>query len=111
MTTDEALIKLLDESKRFLIALHRKGVKVPLEEYTAFKAAVQDASTCYHKPGSPMHGWRLQRRETGLLEAICEHGVGHPIPESAKFMATANKQDEWVWTMHGCDGCCSVHRL
>lgn len=23
--------------------------------------------------------WRRLRRETGLIEHLCEHGVGHPI--------------------------------
>ena len=41
-------------------------------------------------------------RETGLLEDVCEHGVGHP---NRDFL----KQEGWpsVWGVHGCDGCCS----
>jgi len=44
------------------------------------------------------------RRETGLIEHICEHGVGHPAIGSVDWM---NKQtDQDGWGIHGCDGCC-----
>lgn len=44
--------------------------------------------------------WTKIIRETGLVEYVCEHGVGHPDPESAKKMGEG-------WGVHGCDGCCS----
>ena len=50
--------------------------------------------------------WRIGYcwRETGLLEDVCEHGVGHPNQD---FL----KKEGWpdVWSVHGCDGCC--HQL
>lgn len=55
----------------------------------------------YDHTGSPMHGWPLTRRETGLLEAVCPDGIGHPIPESVSHMGNE------VWGVHGCDGCCA----
>lgn len=34
----------------------------------------------------------------GIIERLCEHGIGHTDPDSATFL----HQD----TVHGCDGCC-----
>lgn len=44
--------------------------------------------------------WTTITRETGLIEHVCVHGVGHPDPESAKELGEG-------WGIHGCDGCCS----
>ena len=44
-------------------------------------------------------------RETGLIEHICEHGVGHPCPDSAAYYGRLYKQDD-AYMVHGCDGCC-----
>lgn len=60
----------------------------------------------YDAPGHPLHGLPLLRRGTGLLEAICEHGVGHPIPESVEVLAKHYRHEPWVWEQHGCCGCC-----
>ena len=43
-------------------------------------------------------------RETGLLENICEHGIGHPNEEWLRKRDPDNKT--WL-RVHGCDGCCS----
>ena len=62
----------------------------------------------YNHPGSPMHGWPTARRYDifafGLIEAFCEHGVGHPIPESVEIKIL--KTGDSSWGTHGCDGCC-----
>lgn len=42
--------------------------------------------------------WRSDR---GIMERICEHGVGHPDPDHLSSIK-ANKTDG----IHGCDGCC-----
>lgn len=60
----------------------------------------------YNNPANPMHGWDLVTRETGLIEAMCPHGVGHPIPESSIHMDKKLKQAPGTWSTHGCDGCC-----
>ena len=49
----------------------------------------------------------LIRRETGLMEFLCEHGVGHPAKSSAHFMDVIHETEPGVWSTHGCDGCCS----
>lgn len=62
----------------------------------------------YIHPGSVMHGWSMRRRETGLLEAFCSHGIGHPIPESVRHMDARGPLGSCgAWGVHGCDGCCS----
>ena len=46
-------------------------------------------------------------RASGLIETVCEHGVGHPTYESAKKVAEKHGHDINTWLIHGCDGCCS----
>ena len=49
----------------------------------------------HHMRHLPQH-WRDDR---GIMERICEHGVGHPDLDSPW------KEGDWQW-VHGCDGCC-----
>lgn len=42
-------------------------------------------------------------RETGLIEDICSHGVGHPNDD---FIKTVPEKDWFSWSVHGCCGCC-----
>lgn len=46
------------------------------------------------------------RRESGLIELHCEHGVGHPAPASVHWM---HLHDEESMDIHGCCGCCRTH--
>lgn len=48
--------------------------------------------------------WKTIVRETGLVEHVCEHGIGHPDPESTKKL---DEGSDGMWGIHGCDGCCS----
>ncbi len=57
------------------------------------KCALHDPSD--HK----MRTWPRVMRESTLIERRCEHGVGHPDPDSAKFLGEG-------YSVHGCDGCC-----
>ena len=43
------------------------------------------------------------RRETGLIEHICKHGIGHPDPDSLAWLKNRGSKDGGI---HGCDGCC-----
>lgn len=45
----------------------------------------------------------LIRRETGLMEFVCKHGVGHPARDSIRFFENNGVSSLGV---HGCDGCC-----
>ena len=51
-----------------------------------------------HKPGEHhMVTWPLHwRNDRDIFERICEHGIGHPDPDSTPAGQSA----------HGCDGCC-----
>jgi len=61
----------------------------------------------FNSPGHPLHGRPMtQRRDTGLLEVRCRHGVGHPVPESAEAMDRRLGHAPGTWSTHGCDGCC-----
>lgn len=77
---------------------------VRLEHSDEVVRNTHDPSYCANRP-CPVHRrsdhpmramrqhWRDDRR---LMERICEHGVGHPDPDSPPWT-------DWV---HGCDGCC-----
>lgn len=58
-----------------------------------------------HNPSNHhMRDWPMVIRSSSLIERTCEHGVGHPDPDSARFL---NWRDgSLFWGVHGCDGCC-----
>lgn len=61
----------------------------------------------YEDPDHPLHRQPVSRRETGLLEVHCHHGVGHPIPASVEWLdAFGPEGAKGSWGTHGCDGCC-----
>jgi len=72
-----------------------------------------DASTSEASQGGVP--WRRTiRRETGLVENICEHGIGHPAYGSALYQDAIRGDEDGAWGVHGCDGCCQDpewHRL
>lgn len=49
--------------------------------------------------------WVTQRRETGLIEHRCEHGIGHPNFYSGIRLNGYSDKDN-AWGVHGCDLCC-----
>lgn len=57
------------------------------------------SDTRQNREGWP-HNWRTDR---GIMERICEHGVGHPDHDSAAYLARMGLEYENV---HGCDFCC-----
>ncbi len=48
---------------------------------------------------------KINPRETGLIELVCAHGVGHP---SEKLTRAAGRRWSPVDSTHGCDGCCAT---
>lgn len=52
-----------------------------------------------HNPSDHhMRDWpQVWRSDRGIVERLCEHGVGHPDPDCIY----AQKD-----SVHGCDGCC-----
>lgn len=62
--------------------------------------------TCViHRPTTyRLTGSRQILRRGGLIEDECEHGVGHPNPDSVAYFRWRNPEDNR--SLHGCDGCC-----
>ena len=60
--------------------------------------------TKYKKPK-----WAVQQitRASGLVEDICEHGVGHPNEE---WLQQHDFHGDLGFGVHGCDGCCSKEK-
>lgn len=66
------------------------------------KGCVLHKPTLHKLTGSP----QILRSST-LIEDQCQHGVGHPNPDSAAFL---NWRDgSHSWGVHGCDGCCGAY--
>lgn len=60
-----------------------------------------------HRPSNhKMRDWPMNLRETGLVERMCPHGVGHPDPDSAWWLERHLDHEQGTWGIHGCDGCC-----
>lgn len=58
-----------------------------------------------HNPSNhAMVYWPRHLRETGLVERMCQHGVGHPDPDSVYFFYQMT--GDLGWNNHECDGCC-----
>lgn len=45
------------------------------------------------------------RQDSGLLERICAHGVGHPDFDSTQWLESVGRDSQ---SSHGCDGCCAL---
>ena len=63
-----------------------------------------------HNPSEhKMRDWPIVVRSTTLIERTCEHGVGHPDPDSAAYLNWYYKVEKTQhgWGVHGCDGCCT----
>jgi len=60
---------------------------------------------CVHNPSNHhMRDWpQNYRTDTGVMERVCSHGVGHPDPDQP----WPKNDPRWI---HGCDGCCSPER-
>ena len=61
----------------------------------------------FHNPSNhKMKDWKKHVRydRGGLTERICEHGIGHPDPNSLAWLKSIGREDPGV---HGCDRCCA----
>jgi hypothetical protein len=92
-----------------IIALHGGGI---LETHDAQQCGndgpVLGPPCCIHNPSQhaltdrPLH-WRGDR---GLMERICEHGIGHPDPDGLAHRIRTQGEIAWAAGIHTCDGCC-----
>ena len=62
-----------------------------------------------HNPNPMWEFGRLfWRSDRGIMERICEHGVGHPTKESWAFLVrVGGAKFAEAEMVHGCDGCCA----
>lgn len=59
-----------------------------------------------HPSDHPLNNMPLNWREDwGILERICDHGIGHPDKDSADYLDSIG---QGMRNIHGCDGCCPV---
>jgi hypothetical protein len=62
-----------------------------------------------HNPSDHhMQTWPIVYRHdrSPLIERVCEHGTGHPDPDSVAYLKQRDPDDFGAWGVHGCDGCC-----
>ena len=45
----------------------------------------------------------IWRSDKGIMERLCEHGIGHDDPDDYAYRRTI---DPNATAIHGCDGCC-----
>lgn len=57
-------------------------------------------------PNNVLAGRPQVLRSSGLIEDTCEHGVGHPNPDSLAYFRWAEPWNGFA--VHGCDGCCGM---
>ena len=75
---------------------------------------------CIHFPSDHhMRDWEMNwRADTGVMERLCPHGIGHPDPDHMAYVRSLTPEHdcpgrgqcpyphlEWQGT-HGCDLCC-----
>lgn len=71
---------------------------------------------CIHNPSDHhMVSWPMEMRTDafayGLMERFCEHGVGHPDPDSIAYLNNNGPEgSRGTWGTHGCDGCCAQEK-
>lgn len=87
-------------------------------DLTRFHPASACAGPCpLHNPSDHhMVDWPLNwRPDRYIFERICEHGIGHPDPDSLAWknhVAGYVEQPHLLYQpddgTHGCDGCCAI---
>ncbi len=75
------------------------------------KEKCKGAYCCIHNPSDHhMKNWPTHwRNDRGIMERICEHGVGHPDPDDLAFRIRIEPDESKhkYKGIHGCCGCCS----
>lgn len=66
--------------------------------------AGQSACPLHNPTDHHMRGWEVVwRDDTGVLERLCPHGIGHPDPDQFPYWDANGMEARAV---HGCDLCC-----
>jgi hypothetical protein len=99
----------------------------PLLVHPRSRCEGRDIPCCIHNTSiHHMITWPMNwRGDTGVMERMCEHGVGHPDPDHMTYVMSLTPEDHWCpyehgWNdtpckyphleyqgIHGCDGCCA----
>lgn len=117
----------------FGMQLGRLKVRV----HPAWKCQNRDIPCCVHNPSDHhMRDWEMNwRSDTGVMERLCPHGVGHPDPDHMAYVRSLTSEHECIdkWRMgrsitvfgdddddekcpwphlewqsvHSCDSCCA----
>jgi hypothetical protein len=68
----------------------------------------------FHAPSDHhMTTWPIEwRADRMMVERICEHGIGHPDPDTLAYNRKLEKDiGDYIGAatdgIHGCDGCCA----
>lgn len=49
----------------------------------------------------------LWRQDVGIFERVCQHGIGHPDPDTLEYIKRMRGELGFrAASVHGCDGCC-----
>lgn len=83
------------------------GVQLPGPHVIAVhpRSKCEGQTCCIHNPSEHhMLTWPMNwRGDTGVMERICAHGVGHPDPDATAYQKSLGNTHHGT---HGCDGCC-----
>lgn len=87
--------------------LHAKGEpSVILRTHPAEPDCYQYGCSVHSPSTTHMSEWPMNwRTDRAVMERICEHGVGHPDPDSAEFFI---RRGMAYLNIHGCDFCCTA---
>jgi len=99
---------IADKLRAGRLNLGAKTVRRPSREHYHHEAKCAGYACPIHNPSDhAMRDLPKSIRESGLIERICSHGIGHPDPDSvAYFERISPPQQKGSWDIHGCDGCC-----
>lgn len=89
--------------------------EIPLEHGALFTGLMHPPTQCkgesctiHNRSDHHMRDMRQHwRDDRGMMERICEHGVGHPDPDEYVFTNDEfTNEERMFFGVHGCDGCC-----
>lgn len=68
------------------------------------------ACPIHHPSDHPLNAAPLNwRADRGLMERLCEHGIGHPDPDDLAYKRRTMSEADFearAFDVHSCDGCC-----
>lgn len=95
---------VIQHSAEPILGIQIQGPQV-LRTHPESACSGEDRPCVIHRPSEHhMRSMPLNwRGDTGVMERLCSHGVGHPDPDAAAYAKSTGRTHYGV---HGCDGCC-----